>query len=321
MKVIKPPRLKAGDTVGIIAPSKAPYTRHQERINQGKDFLESIGLKVKMGNNLYKSHYFKGASIEERLEDIHDFYKDPEVKMIMMVCGGVGCDFMVHKLDYKLIEQNPKIFCGMSDGNSLAVPIFQKTGIITYYGIDLTGTLGNKINEVTKQNFIDTFFEGKPKILENRNMNFHKWDERMELPKYEGWQCIRKGKASGELMGGILHYLPDLSYSVFPIDYKNKILFFEGTKDLNHSMKNLLTLKNKGIFSEISGMIIGYFNSIKDQMTISDMIAELTKEYDFPIIQIGELGHCVENYSFPIGCKATIDTEKMSITIDEGTVS
>lgn len=240
MEIIKPPKLKAGDTVGIIAPSKAPYVRHNERIKTGISFLKSLGLKVKLGKNLHKDHYFKGASINERIEDIHDFYKDPEVKMIMMVCGGVGCDFLIHKLDYNLIKNNPKIFCGMSDGASLAIPIFKKTNIITYYGIDLTGTLGNKITELTKQNFIDTFFEGNPQILENKNMNFHEWEDRDKRLPYNGWTCIRKGIASGEFTGGILHYLPDLDYSGFPVDYKGKILFFEGTKPFNNTMKTIL---------------------------------------------------------------------------------
>lgn len=74
------------------------------------------------------------------------------------------------------------------------------------------------------------------------------------------------------------------------------------------------------MFNKISGLIIGYFNNIDDQNIVSDMINEITKEYNFPIIKIGELGHNVENYSFPIGCKATLDTDKMSITIDEKTV-
>lgn len=42
---------------------------------------------------------------------------------------------------------------------------------------------------------------------------------------------------------------------------------------------------------------------------------------DFPILEIGELGHNVENCVFPIGAKATMYTEDMIISIDESPVS
>ncbi|MBI3619545.1 LD-carboxypeptidase [Candidatus Roizmanbacteria bacterium] len=108
-------------------------------------------------------------------------------------------------------------------------------------------------------------------------------------------------------------------------DFEDAILFLEGTDDIAHLDRQFTALKLNGVFGKISGLIIGWFedHEMKDKDTdreVPDVILEVTKNYSFPILEIGELGHNVENYILPIGCTATIDADNKYFSIDEPAV-
>lgn len=54
--------------------------------------------------------------------------------------------------------------------------------------------------------------------------------------------------------------------------------------------------------------------------SVADIVLEVTQNYTFPILEVGEIGHNVENYVIPIGCTATIDADAKHFSIDEPTV-
>ena len=68
------------------------------------------------------------------------------------------------------------------------------------------------------------------------------------------------------------------------------------------------------------GIIVGYFFMCKEEIqennrSVGDIVLEYTKEYDFPIIEVKELGHAVENMIFPIGGNITVEASRAKITI------
>jgi muramoyltetrapeptide carboxypeptidase len=317
--MIIPARLEIGDTVGIIAPSRAPLQADSvsKRIKSGTNFLESLGLKVKFAQYVYDNEFYGGASLENRIKDIHDMFSNPEIKMIMMVVGGQYINLILDQLDYNLIKNNPKIFSGFSDGTLLTNAIYEKCNIQTYLGLNLADGLGFNISAKMKQNFINTFFNKHPIILtENKELNFVNWrtGEKIEAG-YSGWNIIKNGKASGKLTGGLLQRLVTTDYAGFEVDYNKRIVFIESTFDLRNIIILLSSMKQKGIFDKINGLILGYCSTLENQKDLADFTKFLLKEYAFPIIQIGELGHNVESYSYPIGAKAEINTYQKNITI------
>ena len=48
---------------------------------------------------------------------------------------------------------------------------------------------------------------------------------------------------------------------------------------------------------------------------VSDIIFDYTKKYNFPIIEVKELGHAVENMLFPIGGQINIEAISDKILI------
>jgi muramoyltetrapeptide carboxypeptidase len=319
---IKPSRLQEGDTVGIISPSSPITEEFSERFNYGIKSLEKLGLKIKLGEHVFDKYYYSAGKIEARISDFNMFWEDPDVKMILMSIGGNTCLQLVDKIDYNLISSHPKIFAGISDGTILLNAIYAKTGLVTYHGPDLIFTFGAKISPLIKENIIKTFYSGDVGKL-NPNPNWvHQKNKNID---YNGWQWLREGKARGRLVGGNSNSLTHLMLSGYGPDFNEKILFLEGTDLLGRLDRQLSSLRLKGIFDQIRGVIIGWFEGSKliekgQNRPVGEVILEITNEYEFPILEIGELGHNVENYVFPIGCQATIDSTKNLLSIDELTV-
>ncbi|MHA1540613.1 MAG: S66 peptidase family protein [Alphaproteobacteria bacterium] len=310
--MIKPPRLKIGDTVGIIAPSQPVGVENKEFFEKGVSFLKNEWkLNVILGKNVFNEYYDSAGTSEERAEDFNNLWKNPKVKMIIMALGGHTASHLLDKIDYDFIKNNPKIFCGISDGTTLLNPISKQTNLITFHGPDLCYTFGKQISPIIERQLKASFF-GEPIELK---------------PFIKPWKKIRGGKVSGKLIGGHSGILMELLASGYikPNDYKNKILVLEGTDKIRTLNGQFYFLKLAGIFDQVSGIILGHFEGSNGERKnynrpVSDVLLEITKDYDFPIIEIGELGHCVENYVFPIGCQATIDSDNLKITIDESTV-
>lgn len=325
MKIIKPKKLQKGDTVSIISPSGSVPNELKGQFNKGVKFLERLGLKVKIGKNALKRFYYSGGTVIERLSDIHDAFSDKDIKAIIMSIGGASANHLLDGLDFDLIKDNPKIFCGISDGTTLLGPIFSKSGLITYHGPDLIFTFGLPMSPIVRENLKKTLFDGSVGQLQ-QNPNWKGLAELNRNEKYKGWRCIKGGKASGKLLGGNIHCLFSLENTDFRPRYDGSILFLEAyrvsVEDLHQAFVHLRQAK---VFEKINGLILGHFygSHMEDQKQdreISEIILDVTKDYSFPILEIGELGHNVENYILPIGCMATIDAEKKYFSIDEPTV-
>ena len=181
------------------------------------------------------------------------------------------------------------------------------------------------MSPMIKENLIKTLFGGKVGQL-HPNLKWKGLSKLNKDEKYKGWQCIRKGKANGKLVGGNIHCLLSLENTDFRPEYNGSILFLEAYKatveDLHQAFVHFRQAK---IFDKINGLILGHFygshmEDKKQDREIADVILEVTKEYLFPILEIGEIGHNVENYVLPIGCMATIDADKKYFSIDKPTV-
>ena len=136
MNRIVPAKLNVGDEVRIIAPSRSFNLLSQETIDIATNRLEELGLKVSFGKNIRNEidKNYCCASIEDRIEDLHDAFRDKNVKAILTVIGGYNVNQILDYIDYDLIKNNPKIICGFSDITALLNAITAKTGLVTYYG-------------------------------------------------------------------------------------------------------------------------------------------------------------------------------------------
>jgi muramoyltetrapeptide carboxypeptidase len=311
--------LNKGDTVGIVSPSGPIPDDLKSHFNHGINYLKSLGLYVKLAPHVFDNYFYSAGKREDRLSDLNSFWDDSDITMILMSLGGSTALQIVDGIDYDTIKKHPKIFSGISDGTTLLNAIYAKTNLITFHGPDFIFTFGRKMSPMIEENIISTFFKGE-KVFFKPNINW-KYENDPTL-SYCGWKWLRDGIARGELVGGHSNSFTHLLLSGYGPSLDGKILFLEGTDKINRLDREFSSLRVNGVFDKINGLVIGWFDDFsleneKQNRAISELILELTLDYSFPILEIGELGHYVENYVLPIGCMATLDSTTNRFSVDE----
>src|SRR3990167_2363671 len=132
MGKIYPEKLRKGDEVRIIAPSRSMAIISEESKKIANQRFSDLGLKLSFGKHVEEKDDFCSSSIASRAEDLHEAFFDKNVKAIITVIGGFNSNQLLKYIDWKIIKDNPKIFCGFSDITILNNAILQKTGLVSY---------------------------------------------------------------------------------------------------------------------------------------------------------------------------------------------
>lgn len=294
--MIKPNKLKIGDTIGVVAPSNPIIRENIEELEQAKIIVERSGFKVKYSKNLFSNTNGYSATAKEKAEDINEMFKDKEVKMIWCAKGGENSNSVFEYLDYELIKNNPKIICGYSDITSITNLITAKTGLVTFSGTNFK-TIATDETDYSYKEAIKRFVDGS-------------MDLGLESEEYK---VIEDGTAEGELIGGNLSLTKNLVCGKYSIDFTDKILFLEELgfeSDPALVSNNLYYMKQNGVFDKIKGLWIGNYeheSNISLEKIILDTIGD---EYKFPIIKSNNFGHIETKTIIPIGIKSSINTQK-----------
>lgn len=323
MQTLIPSRLYKGDTIGIISPSSTLYARKEKFEKAIEIFAQKFDVQIKLSPHVMGRHLYSSGTTKERLDDFHQMIADPEIKAIIFSIGGDSAIDLIARLDYALIKKHPKIIAGISDASTLLNPIFAKTGLFTFHGLEFTDFGLEPMTYETEQ-IKKTFFAGETNSF-HANPSWHDFDN---LPtSYAGWQTIKKGKTTGRIVGGNFACFSSLLGTDYAPSLTGNLLVLESfmwSKGKLH--QELMALKLQGYFEQISGLIIGYCigsdtpGKLGDEQSMKDLLLEITEGYTFPIIQIGEIGHNVDNLMLPIGAKATIDATHLTFSIDEEVV-
>lgn len=301
-------RLEKGDKIGIISPS-TPITKDmKDRFENGRILLESLGFEVVSGKFVFSKTLRYTAAPEEKAEDINSFFADPSIKMIMSSQGGHTTNACLPFLDWKLIKKNPKPLIGISDVTVLLNAVYAKTGLVTYHGNDLLWGFGNKLTVYEINDFLNKFVERSSTTVDMRSK----------------WKVVRPGKASGKLLGGNLPCFMKLAGTPYFPDCSGAILFFEAL-DIQPEQCYCFfqQLKQMGIFKQIKGVIIGYNSGLENKGFLEQMevtLANVSREFNFPILKINEFGHNCSNTVIPVGLKTTMDTDAKVILFSEPVV-
>src|SRR5438270_6054207 len=131
MSLIRPPVLRSGDTVGIVAPA-GPVKR--EDFEAGVERLRSLGFNPFYSEGIFNRELYFAGGVRRRVDELHEMFRAPEVKAIICARGGYGTNHLLPHLNLDLIARNPKIFCGYSDVTTLATYFNRVTGMVGFHG-------------------------------------------------------------------------------------------------------------------------------------------------------------------------------------------
>ena len=291
-----PPKLKIGDTIGVVAPSSPIIGDNIDELNRAKEIVEKSGFKVKYSKNIFSNTNEYSSTAKEKADDINLMFAEKDVKMIWCAKGGNNSNSTFEYLDYELIKKNPKIICGYSDITSITNMIAEKTGLVTFSGTNFK-TIATDETDFSYKQALNRFVDG--------SLRFG--------PEDEEYVTIQKGKASGELIGGNLSLTRGMVAGKYSLDFTDKILFLEELgfeTDPEGTSNNLYYMKQNGVFDKIKGLWIGNYeheSGISLEKIVMDVLDD---EYKFPIIKSNNFGHIERKTVIPIGTKAEINTDK-----------
>jgi len=302
---VLPSRLEAGDVVGVISPSTPVDSR--EELEKGLETLRSFGLIPKLSKNALAVHRnYMAGKYEDRLEDLHAMFADPEVRGIFCTGGGYVSNQLLLDINWDLIRKNPKILVGYSDITTLLLAIWKKTNMVTFHGTAIEGwDAKDPCEQFTLEHFRSVLMDGALGAM----------------PHLTKWTVLRPGCVQGRLLGGNLEILTAYLINAYAPKWDGAILFWEDTDETIERFDFHLTrLRVDGIFKKIRGMIVGKVSNLQPieeedgrghdlgrAPSVEEMILEVTKDYTFPILYGADFGHVLPTLTLPLGARVLLD--------------
>lgn len=278
---------------------------------------------------------------EERVAGLHAAFSDPDVKGIISFIGGNNSNQLVDLLDYDLIRKNPKVFVGYSDMSVLHYA-FQKAGLVSFYGPAALTQFAEfpRMLDYTRDYFARATMSSDPI---GRVSPSEKWTDEVldwmekkdmerprELRANEGWTWLRKGKASGPILGGCITSIAHLRGTQYWPDHVGAILLLETPEGEDISQGESLAsidaalqdFRLMGLYDQIKGLIVGrpfgYSEEAREQY--KQVILDRTEGHSFPVLYNVNVGHADPVMTVPLGVETTIDSERDTFTVDEAGV-
>jgi muramoyltetrapeptide carboxypeptidase len=293
--MISPPHLKSGDKIGLVATARKVS---EVEMRTAIQLLQSWGLEVVCGNNLYESDRQFAGTDEQRIADFQWMLDRKDIRAILCARGGYGSIRIIDRLNFSAFMASPKWIIGYSDITVFHAHLHQVLGVRTIHGampLDFPKEGGAHINTLSLKKAL--FGEAMQYSLGTHSYN-------------------RTGTARGELVGGNLSILCSLSGSVSFPKGKGKVLFLEDLDEyLYHIDRMMMNLKRSGLLSEISGLVVGGMSKMNDNSipfgrTAEEIIKDAVKEWAYPVCFGFPAGHLEENNALVFGKEVQLVVEE-----------
>ncbi|MBL8060007.1 MAG: LD-carboxypeptidase [Chthonomonas sp.] len=313
-KAIRPPRLKPGDTVGIVSP--AGFTSDPLDIDIVRENLGKLGLKIKVGQNALERYGPLAGTDQQRADDFNRMVNDPSVQGICCLRGGYGTTRILHLVDYASFRAHPKVVWGFSDITGLLNALTKKTGVITFHAPTAASNWGEY-----------DLASMKSIILEA--------DYGTALPDYVGDPVpeavtLIPGTAQGRLVGGNLSLLSAVGGSQFAPDTEGAMVFIEEVGEEPYRVDRMLTqLLLAGAFKRAKGIIFGGMRLRSNQApsadpkdwTMLDVLRDRALAIGLPAFTGFPAGHIADQVVMPIGVRVEMDAVTRTLRLLEPAVS
>jgi muramoyltetrapeptide carboxypeptidase len=296
LKHKRPPYLKPGDIIGITCP--AGYITNEE-IAPAVQQMESWGFKVILGKTVGARDFTFGGTDQERLKDLQQMLNDTSIKAIMCARGGYGAVRIVDQLDFSIFKNAPKWIIGFSD--------------ITILHCHLNSNYKFASIHAKMCNSFPADWNTAELIQIDTIKSIEKALKGEELMRYEVPFQVnnRLGNAEGELIGGNLRCIENLSGTASAIETDGKILFVEDVGEYLYSIDRMFfNLKRSGKLTKLKGLIVGGFRVKKDEdnsdgfgQTLEQIVMDKVKEFDYPVCFDFPVGHQRANFALKCGVK------------------
>jgi muramoyltetrapeptide carboxypeptidase len=287
-KPVRPPRLKPGDTIGIVAPA-GPFDH--DLFMQGLSALQSMGFRTRVPDAVFDKTGYLAGSDAQRARLVNQLFKETDVQAIVCARGGFGCLRMLPLVDFDIIGAHPKVFVGFSDITALLAAITRRSGLVTFHGPMVTPLA--TASELTLRSLSAAITSDTP----------------LEIAPTAG-VVLQAGRATGPVIGGNLATLCHLLGTPFEAGFEDNILLLEDRGEAPYRIDRMLSqMKLAGSFKGIAGIILGSFKDCGNLDDIYRIFQDRFQDLHIPILAGFDVGHGKQNLTLPVGMTATLDTD------------
>ena len=298
---VKPPALRPGDTVGIIAPAS---NIKQALLEAGCQALRALGYKPFYFDSILERDVYFAGSVQRRVRELEEMFTRPEVRAIVCARGGYGANYLLDKIDLEKIKAHPKIFVGYSDVTTLLTYFADAAGLVTFHGPMVTKDFSHSdgVNLLSWQAALG----GK---------------EEWSVDANTGVKPLVEGRAEGVLYGGCLSMLVASLGTPYEIHTEGTILFLEDLAAKPFQIdRMLMQLKLAGKLHGARGIVFGEMmdcvQSRDQDYTLEQVVLGVVGEMGVPVAFGLRSGHVTRgNVTLPIGVRAALNVSKGQVSL------
>jgi muramoyltetrapeptide carboxypeptidase len=306
---VKPPALRSGDTVGIVAP--ASNLRPSDLVT-GCEALRRAGYRPFYFDSILDQDIYFAGSVARRTRELEEMFERDDVRAIVCARGGYGANYLLTELDLEKIKAHPKVFIGYSDITALLTRLTDACGLVTFHG----------------------------------PMAAKDWSHKdgVDLPSWQAslsgnapWNAARgaeisglaDGESQGILYGGCLSILVASLGTPYEIQTAGTILFLEDLAAKPYQVdRMLMQLKLAGKFKDVRGIVFGEMldcvQTANQGYTLEAVVMRVVGGLGVPVAFGLPSGHVTSgNVTLPFGVQArlTVSRTRVSLEILESAVS
>jgi muramoyltetrapeptide carboxypeptidase len=230
--------IEAGAGLSVISPASFAMP---DRVDQGVERLRQLGYLPRLGaNTQIRGPLFFAGSPQQRLDDLHAAFADPETTFVAAVRGGYGSNYLLDGVDLTLIERHPKPFFAYSDMTGLQLRMLDQLGLPAFHGPMVAADfyLEDGVHLPSLQS-----------ALAGRSYS---------VGGTEGLRTLKSGTATGTLYGGCLSILVSLIGTPWEPATENKLLFIEDVGAKPYQIDRMLwQMRQAGKLNGVRGIVFG----------------------------------------------------------------
>jgi muramoyltetrapeptide carboxypeptidase len=301
---IKPPALREGDSIGIVAP--ASYFRRED-FESGCAALRQMGYNPVYDESIFDRDLYFAGSVNRRVRELENMFARDDVKAILCARGGYGSNYLLPALNINKISSHPKAFIGYSDNTSLQAYFCDAANLVTFHGPMVA-------KDFAKPDGVDT--TSWQAALSGRE----NW--RFDFDSNSGVKPLAQGSAEGILYGGCLSMLVESLATPYEIRTSGTILFIEDIAAKPYQIDRMLMhLKLSGKFKDVRGLIFGEMldcvQASSQGYTLEEVVTRVVGELGIPVaygLRSGHVSH--QNITLPLGVSALLNVGGTGVTLE-----
>jgi muramoyltetrapeptide carboxypeptidase len=299
--VHKPPRLRRGGRIGVVAPAGCVS---RDAVEAGAQAIRACGFEVEFGSHLFAAEGYLAGRPEERSLDLIDFFQRSDIDAIVCARGGFGSAQLLPYIENNL-RRAPKIFLGYSDITFLLIWLRQFCGMVTFHAPMAAMDLARGLSQASRE---------------------HLWP--LLQGDVSGWRVglgdmIRPGMAEADMVGGCLSIVVTTLGTPYEIRTEGKLLFLEDIGEKPYRIERMLThLKMAGKLARPAGVLFGDFTACngEGERGVRQVIDDVFRAAPYPVVMGMKAGHGPENIALPFGARMLLDGNARTLALLESPV-